>query len=600
MSFDRQLSEKVFGALDIKNVVWIDDEFSDIDRAQNNDFDRLHRAAIHLLEHANVKPLSKVGLLPEKYFGAPFDVQLRVIEANLASNSFDARKIGTVPELRAVAFPDPGDEGEIDDNQFDVIAKFLDQAVDEFHKCSFEEWEKSKEDITLDERSLVLLDLNAEREGKSDRYGVDVLLSYVLGHFEIEKSPNFVILTHECSDSRGEEALHKEVHKAVLEGGGSISPGYFQVMGKNRLSSGEGDTVDQLLLSLRALLTRRVSSIIADCLAKELSEAISEAKDALLGQSIYALDKVVFDSSLQEGCSEIETFYRVVNLSQRNAIYDTVKKNRSLLGFVQKVRRLSSDKSNEQFKERLEDEMLDHFYELRRGEVFADSKYLNGICDPLAPGDIFQFRIDRGRKAPKFYDYVLISQACDTLLRSDSGLRKANIGVFLPLKEKDVNEENEIELRGKVFHTVFTDKKRSVFQYVELNSGQHVSLNVLDWCSFNDQGRVEISDKQKPSPFMYLDGHLKLFDTLKMEFSKRIAGEPNRFPAFFNVDGITLKRPGGFSLPIEINILENESGDYTASLPIQRIGRVGGVHFEHLLRSYFSFRSRQAFEYDFV
>lgn len=588
---NQALARKIFEALDVDKIVWLDDEFSNPNKDELLEANQLHQAAMYKIDIRDVSHLVKCELLDKKFSEAPKNVQRQEVEKHLASGFFDHKK-AALYLLGEAAAESEYDAGEMVRHQFNAIIEFLRGVVGSVKSISFKEWLESREEADHGPNTLMLVDLNAKKEGMDELFGENVLEHYA-SSLDEESRPSFVVLTHEVRTPDEEERSHGEIKSRLNERRFDVGPDYFQVMAKSRLSE-KDDIVRELLINLRRLLSRKVSFSLAKVVSRGLVSAIESAKEEMFDQGIYAIEKALFDASRKEGASEVETFFRLVNLAQTRSIYTTVGENGALVDRVAALRSLKlavDDPDSEKG-----DPSMSFFHSLRRSEVFVEADYINSVCDPLSPGDIFTFT-----QGDNSQDFVLISQPCDMVLRTETGLRKADVGILLPIKTKQNTRSKQKDLEKAMYHQVFVDRHENKIYYVELNGDYHVNLNVLDWCSFNENGSTYFSRCIDKPRLVFLEGHAKKFDLIysaAQSFEIEADFLDQDFPTLFSFDhGLSSNGEFGFPTLVDVN---QSADDVTFSVPLVRSGRLKGLHFDHLLRAYFSYRARQAFDHDFT
>jgi len=594
--------KELFEALGISEVLWIDDFFYSKDSAVESEelSRRLIEEANNRIDSEDSESLVKCGLLPEGMLRKPAPIKKRIVRDKLGAGEVHlataaAELLGEEVEVAdGSGATNPADTGELNHGQFTATVELLSELADDFKSFSFTKWHEDKDTLSVGENTLVFVDLRSNEPGFAGEIGVRVIEHYAK-KLKGKNLPVFVVLTFEC-DEADEENKRSEIFSSIdFE---NLTSDFFQVMAKSRLSNNENIDL-QLVLNIKRLLLRKVSFSISGLLFDDVVSAISDVKENILSQDIYAISNSLFLASNKEGVSEIEAFSRLFSISQRLAVYQALGKSHSLVSKIRTLRRINSSVSDGDQTS----EPNDFFGELRRSEVFIAGKDINAIFDPLSPGDIFTFTYKTTGSKPKIKEksFILITQPCDMVLRSKNGRRKTNVGVLVPLHEYDLSKADiEDKKSNPAFHEVFTDKARNKIMFAALNSDFHVNLNVLDWCSFSHDGSVLFCSDNKRPDLVHLEGHVKRFDEL-LRLARQFKDDgASSFPQIFSLDRPVFEEESDqYVLPNEVDKKVDEN--YVVfSIPMKRVKRLSGLHFEHLLRSYFSYRSRQAFDHEFV
>lgn len=593
---------QIFNALGVKNILWIDDFFHH--ESGGEDFqtltDELKSEINNLFDAGELETLFELGVLPEGSANVPEPVKRRIakdrvdkeeLDISMLANKLLGRSVKIVKESGA---SDQTCQGEMAPQQFEATLDIFKELANDVDVFSFTKWFESKDSIQVDENTLVFVDLHSNEPSFEGDTGINVI-EYYSKSLHKSHLPIFVVLTFECSEYDEEEKREHIFSRIKSE---DVENDFFQVMAKSRLSD-NSDIERNLVVNIKRLFLRKVSFGIARLLIADVVEAINKTKDDILGQGIYDISSSIYESSHKEGVSEIEVFHRLFSITQRMAIYGALKKSHSIANNLVTLRNI-----NKSIKDDIVPAKPNAFFaDLRRSEVFLNADDINNIFDPLSPGDIFEFSYTvNGNQADiKVQEFILVTQPCDMLLRSKDGGRKTNVGVLVPVKKvKFGNSRYRDKKASPAYHEFFIDKVSEQAHLAELNSGFHVNLNVLDWCSFNSDGRVVFCSKSERPALVHLDGHIKRFDELLSLSQPAEKESNNRFPKVFGLDRPVFEaEQEQFMLPDFV--VEKVGADYRAfSVPLRRSGRLHGVHFEHLLRSYFSYRARQAFDHDFV
>ena len=258
--------------------------------------------------------------------------------------------------------------------------------------------------------------------------------------------------------------------------------------------------------------------------------------------------QVVIDSSHEEGCREIDTLLRLVHILFEREIQTILASTEGELkkfgDNVKAIKDIDSIVSKQLQKNiqgcRYDEETVNKFF---LDETFIPGTVINQLLMPLQNGDVFCVNNDKY--------YVLLCQPCTISLRT-GGKRGGNgIGYFVPLIEStaEISIEREIDnMLSKVGEEIQNAKvklKEKIHDELQtaaqgysyrvkcpindkylcaiINKYTPISLSLLDFCTFSEDGKVIINKKCSPNLHenqkLLNNNHLKHYkDSLHLDY----------------------------------------------------------------------------------
>tara|TARA_R110000850_G_scaffold145408_4_gene267501 strand:- start:20265 stop:21968 length:1704 start_codon:yes stop_codon:yes gene_type:complete len=560
-------------ATGINKIVWIDDDFADssIDEASIISLILDHSEAF--LDAGNLDELRNLYSQADFDFESPKVLLLEEISQYLRSlDSLGLRKISESVE---------GEGTEFSDSDIEALSECIGNTGIKLSKHSLREWKEVSEKYNgARSETLFLIDKDFDKEGEESDAGTK-LLKDLIEQYGSDQPPNFILFTHTCRGPNDEEQLRRSIYTGINEGREhNIESFNFQVLSKS-VAYDKESAEPRIINCIRAIFVRKIFSKMAYGLRDEIVRRIDEVTERLISTNVYGLDKSIFGSSLKEGVSELELLHRIYSLSQKTAITKMIQKNKSVVEELTKLRTLKGQ-MGVGFKDSEFD--LTDFRDLRKEEFWLDGVDINKTHSPIACGDIFKL---------KKREFILLTQACDTILRED-GKRKTNIAVLAPIKKYDFNDQESYDKKYKecgseVFSFVFKESCiEKSFWRIKFNEAVPISLDVLDLCTFNDEGRVAYSKNQALPPLLHLEGQRSKFG----RFSQ-LSEEEKDFPVNICMDVGIVKMHHEF----EPLLFKEDEGWFS---DLRRVKRLDVMYSEHVLNEYFTYRSRKAFDHDYT
>ena len=432
-------------------------------------------------------------------------------------------------------------------------------------------WRQRKDAIkaALGRNVLVMVDREFRIAGVTVGEGEEILRDLLIASTH---EASVLLLTHSVSPG-GADALRREL--AVRHG---LPVERFSVVAK----SGEGGAEGRLRRSVRVVMTHRTCFSLLQRVADVMRDGIGAACTELGSQSVYDLDLVIFEKSLEEGASEVEVMARLVQLRQRVAVDVLLAVDHRCFEDASALRRLRSIEELSPAREGVDGGALNLLPEWRRDEVFDPGARVNPVHAPIACGDVFQAPGASGA-------WVLLAQPCDIAVRPD-GTRKFDEAVWVKAKALQVRPpsaaggEGAKELGGPRFFRLPGLIGAEEWQ-MDFNDWGSVNLHCLDLAAYNTDGTLKLSDRTKGGPAM-LPGWARRLERAAGELRKALPNAPKTLQLLSLSERISHREP---------RITNGE-----LAFKFTRVGRVRSPRAVAAYAAFASYQSRAAFDHDFA
>jgi hypothetical protein len=338
-------------------------------------------------------------------------------------------------------------------------------------ELSPEQWEEHGNQLlkaNAKQPTLFLFDQDLSKGGGAEEGGIMIISSLLAG-----KDPALIcgLLTHTVTP---ENQPQKWVELSTAH---NIDRDRFLVVPKRYISKDPvlfAQTLKLVALSPDfTILKQKTAGIIGD--------AVLTASRHIDDISIYDLDHIVFQVSADEGLWEPDMLFRLHALFHRLESQRLAHEGGELETIARRLRSVSQIPTLTAFVP------ASTTWQIQRKELYEPAEHLNKNHLPLELGDIFIKTNTESRKC-----YILLAQPCDLMVRSD-GRRKPEV-VHVPLAEiapapdrPQFSEEME-----------YFGESPSKNWYVKLKRVHQVRVNLLDLCTFNDEGSATMQVDDEP------------------------------------------------------------------------------------------------------
>ncbi len=438
---------------------------------------------------------------------------------------------------------------------------------------SYANWAKESKDIftVSDDTTLFLIDREFTNENQGAEVGDEIVASIV----SAVPLAHCIMLTHKV---RQEEA--EELRSQVVTRTSGLERHQFAIMSKRELGMHCNDADCRLAQALKTVFLHRFCYDLAQETSEVMQRAISHAIKDLIGLSVEDIDKTIFESSLNEGASEVDVITRIINLRQRTAVQDYLV---SAPLVFERLSRIRAVRACSIFKDKQTDVRNNRqspVHKWRLSEVFDDGEHVNRIHSPLCCGDIFKNTETEER-------FVLLAQPCDIAVRGSVdhlGHRQTEEAIFVRVSSMN---KDDVENKKERFHEIEgmeMDGKSWIFDFKKAVS---VNLYVLDLAVFNSEGKV-VWNFNQGIPKLLLPGWQERFKKKKTNIT---SSEITPKFAYLSLNPIIANNK---------HIFKIHGNSQTCGIPLQRIGRIRSPYADAILCSYSAYISRAAFNHNFA
>jgi hypothetical protein len=304
------------------------------------------------------------------------------------------------------------------------------------------------------------------------------------------------------------------------------------------------------------------------------SSAFKQLQQLSIEEMLYA----VSSSSFHEGASEIDTLVRMASIAQREALLSNVLTSPNIAGSLIELRGLHDNIGHVSASDL---ESIDGIEKLRCSELHEPIEVVNKLMSPLSPGDIFEVS---GKPILEYY--VLVSNACDLMLRSKDGIRKLETGLLLPLRLQDGQKCGTSPMQFPISNFPATSPLASQNRAVDLRQMLTISLDTLDLCWTNQGGTCDWNqDRALPGEFSLLPSQTLRFKELSKRLTE-IGSEKHLF-----------QFAGWLSTTSEFS--NNPSRLVKVDFSLTRVGRLSSAIASELIQTFAQALSRPSQEHNF-
>lgn len=628
------MTKEIIGAvldrLKINHVVWIDDIFESIQQMSDDEIANFLSAGGEIS-----------GLCTEAGFSEEF-IKFTISVASIdGAQALFLQQLETESTAAKIALTasivnrDAASDSDFSNLQVKAIIEIFGERLT---SCSFSDWPNKIDELIRRENTIFLVDL---KNKKSSLSGKDVLHQLITKEFK----GLITLFTHECGMNDEIELLESIRNELAPGNQNPMSTLRIGVVSKQRCHLDNITKADLgLVAPIHRLAMTTTFSYLADAVGASLQEGIANGVKMLAKLPITDIDRVVFQNSMKEGCSEIELVERLLFLMQREAITKSLKSSNNINALLAKARD-SWVTSEEKY---IPKEISDQLVKLRSLEVFDTDELINQTHSPLSNGDIFE--IAEGKKIKQ---YILLMSPCDSMVRDD-GTRQLDTGIFVLINENkkaarqpsnlesahpreaiaqvaletngdtgtakaaalpsvdpqasaisaggepesDEEDENGKEVDAKLRYYGIPVNLEKNYRLDFVNSCP-VVLDSLEWCVFNSDGFVRYNKGITPN-LALLKGWERRLQKLKNDskINKCQSPEAVTWPHRH----LALKTKGFSSIHI-VSVEKDETGTIKKGhliFNLKRVKRLRSPYADAALSAYLNYTGRPAFEHEFI
>lgn len=364
---------------------------------------------------------------------------------------------------------------------------------------------------------------------------------------------------------------------------------------------------------------------VKDQISNLFDQILNSSKQFLSDIQPPTFKQIVIDSSIKEGCREIDTILRLVTIifenNLRQDVYKSIKEDETnaLYNHLYTISKISSISTENRADKKQINNILEQ-------EAFIEGNVLNGLYFPLQNGDIFEI---------KDALYILLAQPCNIALRSNKhGIRKIDHGFLVPLRSKPPRRNTEVDDKFKIINKslnklngdtslvsqAVNECKNEIKNIVNaqmntcrkihcpimnkeyfalLNEYMIIDLPVLDYTTFSSEGIAIINTEENhvlhsslAERKHFLEHTYKDWDSLLTHINHLVD----------KGDEIIEKNKEKIapSCIQRLKLQVNKNDENQSSLPIKRIGHLKDPYSSDLLLSLSQYLSRTGFPNSFI
>lgn len=539
--------KRLFEAKDVKYVIYIDDNFG--------------------IEHAQARVLAKAKTLQEHLskMSLPFDTDEAILDRSIAEwwrFASTEDKINVAKQLRVES-----QKSEIEYNLGKIFSC-------EYHCFKPEQKDDAKVLIQNagNHNCLCLID---RVMGGDPQAGDRIALEFA------ELSNTFVTILSATIDIQTEVSTWASLQ----------SKDKVFTLSKKRF---EDDDIQMMVIGVRNVLWLKQVTAIKTNVKSLIDNSIRKTKDNLDKIDMATFDHIIMDVSVQEGCWEFDTLYRVIKIIVDRAIQETMLNDyfSAFQGETEVLRKIKNiDKG---IAKGVDNEMSKI---LRYNELYVNGDFVNKTFSQVCNGDIFEIRDTR---------YMLLCQPCNLEIRSD-GKRNRDMdqSYLVPIVELEKGADGKESPKEKKPHFQGLEMPQSEkVCFLNLAEFKTVSLSVIDLVAFNPNGIAHI-DMGKNVQNVDYDAVLQ--ENMKKRYGRIYKKIKYYYDIWLKVcnlnmpvnEKVELKKL--CSQPCELGcvIPHPELNGKVINFGIRRVARLRNPLAQDMLEAFMGYMARPAYDVDF-
>lgn len=445
---------------------------------------------------------------------------------------------------------------------FEPLAK---QIGYKWEALSFSEWQTRQEQIlnehSADAPALILLDQQNTRD-KAPIDGETILKNVCAKTTGL--GFKFVMVTNTCTPEQEFAHSIDLARRFSIEHMGLRSPLFTlskaritRVMGLDggNAAAGIADHFVVLLSRLKlSILNQELTALVRKIVESAIDRAFARLGSMSLHEFLYA----VTQSSQIEGTSELDTLLRLLAIEQRDALFADVGRDGALRRSIERIREFPVAIRKQELTQ---DAGL---RDLRAREVFWPGNALNQLLQPLAAGDIFEYK-----HAGETTHYVLLGNDCDLMLRN-TGERNTSFALLAQLVS--VKTEPDAELECPL-------PQEPILTRVRLTGFLSMRAEILDLCWTNTKGLCTWEAAADIESLHLLPSQVAALPGIRRQFSTEAR-----------------KHQMVASSPLKVTLRKNGDLDFK----LKRVNRLSTPYAHGLVNRFAAVISRPSYEHDYA
>ena len=574
MESQQDFKKNIFEAININEIVWVDDRFS---KTSDTLKDEYISEVTSLHENGEIERLTIFPPFSEIDWELPFEV---IKDEHLPN---DDPTITAFYQHLKKGVPD------LSTSQFEALIAIFKDATQSILNLSHADWLNQKDTILKKNGiKLFLIDLNFEKEGLAPNHGESIVCELINSNLD---DCYFVLFTSETNFGDEEEKARNEVVGKLAAGTDHHN---FSVLSKKIVEIDNDDISLEFKSAefLKRIFLRKLSAEMLLAVSEIINTSLEGFQSDLSQNSIYEVDTSIFNNSLNEGGSEFDLLYRLFSIKQKETMSDCLMKNPKLIQKLKDFRSVQMSSQSAEQKKYIKKSMLTapNFISLRNTEMF--DSLINLIHAPLSAGDIFSFQVDDDEKI-----YILIDQPCDLSVRGSTGMRKTEEVLLVPFETKVFNETKksvdsyEKSMKEPKYYLLKIATIDSGKTYYRFDFSKSITVNshLLDLAIYNKKGNLYFDVGQNDHDLLFLPGWLKRYDDFKKNVMESSTSLKTELPIPYKVFSLLYND----KFPVSIS-------NTSISISGKRVRRLRSPFINELMSAYYvSYKDRTALEMDF-
>ena len=478
---------------------------------------------------------------------------------------------------------DPSDVSSETRKDDTTAAHSLEELLGELEECqyvtlSLNQWRTRAEDLQRDERAATTLilfdrDFSREKEG-ADQEGLKLIE-------EIQRTNigYYGLISHTVQKGGEYDAWCRmtDEHDLLRD--------RFVVIAKERLTGDLSEYYGFLGMLRLAALSGRFADVksAAWCI---FEKSVAAARATVEGLSVFDFDRIIFESSRREGVWEPDTLFRVFGILMRREAFVQLHKDECISNAFAEAKRLSD--TEQEIASAVDDDCASlEALRIQRFESYESDADINRFHAPLELGDIFE-NCSNGKR------YLLLVQPCDLMVRRNGKRSYDSRGRTGSLVELVVGRNNE-NTKDSWAELPYYEQNTGRPAFVNFAKVHHFLLNVLDLCSFREDG-VACIEVGMECPELLIEPWKKRFRRLQNFYGAVLTQyEQLRGGRLGNeVQLLALPKPSGTVA------IKGSLRGRTVRYGLKRVLRLRQPRSGALLTAFSQYQARAAFEHPFA
>lgn len=425
---------------------------------------------------------------------------------------------------------------------------------------------------------LWLLDQNFSRVGESEESGLR-LAENILSRKNASQNYIYILSAIEPATGLKEDDIEEEFDKVLAEHCLPDKHSFIYFISKRRLLTKNNEKIAKSLAQgFKRKACFELFQLFNDC----LSDGVSEASTRVKKIRQKTLNYLFANKASVRGEPYTEVAARLVQIFHQDEYNRAIARQHSLIAakarYYEKLcSAITEAVGNEQV-------LTSTLKEYRNIELY--NKHVNVQHCEIATGDIF--------KIGSSY-FLLVSQACDTCLRSD-GHRKLEFASLLEIQD---NKQTKFSYPL----SCFLDMKNPAVIYHALKT---IPFDILDLCVFNDNGQasVVINELKAFSEELeaYTNNYRIRFKEV-LEITKTVKISKEKLDSFLtggtDVSAEDAKAAYKYLESLDPNLKKFDPAGVAISFPVRRIARLNELTTIDIVKEYGIALSRIGHPFDF-